>query len=393
MANVSLTDRGGVLELKSPDTDARSGKRFRAPIAKSELIVRRQGSDRVFTISRRTQPAVASVAVACVTALSLAAGSLFVGQHEMDAERDLLRQQEAEVASAQSRISAYRGELDDATRQLEKRQAFLEEMVEMLPADLLEQTADGQNEGDSEAAPPEKVSSKLPEAVKLSKIERRQFETVSRLTRFAKFRADRAETAIRRLGLVPSQIASAPITGVGGPLDSLETEADGSLDPRFRELGESLARMVALEQGLAGVPQVMPTDLARMTSYFGYRNDPFTGEAALHSGLDFGGSSGDPIHAAATGKVSFVGLRGGYGKVVEVTHGNGLLTRYAHMSAWKAKVGQKVQAGDVLGAIGSTGRSTGPHLHFEVRVGGRAVNPRPFLENAPGVIAELRSRD
>jgi murein DD-endopeptidase MepM/ murein hydrolase activator NlpD len=86
-----------------------------------------------------------------------------------------------------------------------------------------------------------------------------------------------------------------------------------------------------------------------------------------------------------------VGTKTGYGKVVEVSHGNGMLTRYAHMSAWKAKVGQLVDAGDVIGLIGSTGRSTGPHLHFEVRINDRPVNPRPFLESAPHVLEEARA--
>ena len=83
--------------------------------------------------------------------------------------------------------------------------------------------------------------------------------------------------------------------------------------------------------------------------------------------------------------------KSGYGKVVEITHGNGLTTRYAHMSRFSARVGQEVEAGHVIGAIGSTGRSTGPHLHFEVRINGRAVNPRPFLENAPNVLKEVRT--
>ena len=110
----------------------------------------------------------------------------------------------------------------------------------------------------------------------------------------------------------------------------------------------------------------------------------------MHSGLDFRGPKGAPILAAAKGRVSFVGRKSGYGNVVEVDHGNGVMTRYAHMSAFKSKVGQAVEAGQPIGAIGSTGRSTGPHLHFEVRINGRAVNPRPFLERAPDVLEEIR---
>ena len=148
--------------------------------------------------------------------------------------------------------------------------------------------------------------------------------------------------------------------------------------------------MDALERGLDGIPQVMPTDYSNITSGFGYRRDPFTGAAAMHKGLDFRGHIGTPIHAAADGVVSFVGQIRGYGNVVEIRHGNGLVTRYAHMSKFKTKRGTRVAAGDVIGLIGNTGRSTGPHLHFEVRVNGRAVNPRPFLESAPHVLEEAR---
>jgi murein DD-endopeptidase MepM/ murein hydrolase activator NlpD len=126
------------------------------------------------------------------------------------------------------------------------------------------------------------------------------------------------------------------------------------------------------------------------SSGFGYRSDPFTGGGAFHPGLDFRGAYGAPIHAAADGTVSFVGQIRGYGNVVEVSHGNGLVTRYAHMSKTMATVGQAVNAGDVIGAIGSTGRSTGPHLHFEVRINNSGVNPRPFLERAHDVLEEAR---
>ncbi|MDC0887372.1 M23 family metallopeptidase, partial [Altererythrobacter sp.] len=175
-------------------------------------------------------------------------------------------------------------------------------------------------------------------------------------------------------------------------LDVLATSANGMIDPRFERLGLSLARMAALERGLDGIPQFTPTNLSqtKVSSSFGYRRDPFTRGGAMHSGMDFKGPTGADIYAAAAGTVSFVGRKSGYGKVVEISHGNGLMTRYAHMSRFRSKVGQDVAAGDTIGAIGSTGRSTGPHLHFEVRINDRAVNPRPFLEAAPNVLKEAR---
>jgi murein DD-endopeptidase MepM/ murein hydrolase activator NlpD len=213
---------------------------------------------------------------------------------------------------------------------------------------------------------------------------------VENLTRYADRRSKRDEAALAKLGLDPRAVLASMRSAQGGPLETLATSRDGSTDPRFERLGLSLARMDALEQGLEGVPQVIPVNGGEITSGFGYRSDPFTGGGAFHPGLDFRGAYGAPIYAAADGTVSFVGQIRGYGNVVEISHGNGLLTRYAHMSKTLAKVGQKVDAGAIIGKIGSTGRSTGPHLHFEVRINGGVVNPRPFLENAPHVLEEAR---
>jgi murein DD-endopeptidase MepM/ murein hydrolase activator NlpD len=177
-------------------------------------------------------------------------------------------------------------------------------------------------------------------------------------------------------------------TAQGGPFQGLFTSRDGSLDPRFQRLGISLARMDALERGLAGIPQVNPASMEFISSGFGYRADPFTGGGAFHAGLDFKGPIGAPIYAAAAGKISFAGVRQGYGNCIEIDHGNGLMTRYAHMSRFVAQLDQVIPAGTVIGAIGNTGRSTGPHLHFEVRINDRPVNPRPFLEAAAHVQQE-----
>ena len=116
-----------------------------------------------------------------------------------------------------------------------------------------------------------------------------------------------------------------------------------------------------------------------MSSPFGMRMDPFLGRAAVHTGIDLRGETGEPVHATATGKVSIAGREGGYGHMVEINHGNGLATRYGHLSAIDVKVGQFVRIGETIGKIGSTGRSTGPHLHYETRIDGEAVDPQKFL--------------
>ncbi len=115
------------------------------------------------------------------------------------------------------------------------------------------------------------------------------------------------------------------------------------------------------------------------TSGFGVRSDPFLGRPAMHTGLDFRAASGDPVRVTANGKVVSAGWSGGYGRMVEVDHGNGLSTRYGHLSEIGVKIGEQVKIGQVIGLVGSTGRSTGPHLHYETRIDGEAVDPQKFL--------------
>ncbi len=153
----------------------------------------------------------------------------------------------------------------------------------------------------------------------------------------------------------------------------------------FERLADALSRMESLETSLKTIPSGLPTMAPMQSSSYGYRRDPFNGHAAFHAGIDFPGRHGEPILAAATGRVSFVGQRSGYGNVVEITHGNGLMTRYAHLSGFNARIGQQVIRGHQIARMGSTGRSTGDHLHFEVRLKGEPVNPRPFLEAARNV--------
>ncbi|MCP5471725.1 MAG: peptidoglycan DD-metalloendopeptidase family protein [Sinobacteraceae bacterium] len=127
------------------------------------------------------------------------------------------------------------------------------------------------------------------------------------------------------------------------------------------------------------VPGGRPVKRGFISSYYGERQDPFTGHQAFHKGLDFAGSAGAEVIAVAAGIVTSVGLRSGFGHIVEVNHGDGLVTRYAHNSAAIVKVGDKVQRGQTLALMGSTGRSTGPHVHFEVLRNGRPVNPLSFI--------------
>lgn len=180
---------------------------------------------------------------------------------------------------------------------------------------------------------------------------------------------------------------------LGGPAEESDVEADsteeleavlarlsGQLTAQDAQL--SLIEELLIEGELA--EDVRPTRAPVRTGYvssgFGIRRDPFTGGGAMHHGLDFSSPRGSEIRAAADGVVSYSGWKNGFGRVVEVDHGDGLTTRYAHNSANLADVGTRVRAGDVIAKVGSSGRSTGPHLHLEVLKDGVAMDPRKFLE-------------
>jgi murein DD-endopeptidase MepM/ murein hydrolase activator NlpD len=186
-------------------------------------------------------------------------------------------------------------------------------------------------------------------------------------------------TEIRRLGLDPSRL-QAP-AGVGGPFEPVETVR--AADPNFKALFNSWTRLDRLEQGTVAIPSAEPVHSStNFTSGYGVRSDPFKGRAAMHAGIDLAGPIGTPIYATADGIVGRSEWNnGGYGNLVELDHGHGIQTRYGHLSKSMVSAGQRVKRGDLIALMGSTGRSTGSHLHYEVRIDGKAVNPVPFLQS------------
>ena len=139
------------------------------------------------------------------------------------------------------------------------------------------------------------------------------------------------------------------------------------------------------------LPTTLPVKDAALGSFFGYRTDPFAGLRSMHEGLDFSAEPGTPVVAAADGVVLAASFHPEYGNLVEVDHGQGLTTRYAHLSRMDVTPGALVKGGSRIGAVGNTGRSTGPHLHFEVRQFGVARDPAPFLRQG-GEYAALKRR-
>lgn len=368
-----------------------------------EFFMRSEGQVRFIKVSARLQMVGAAAVAGLLLFWVLSISGMAISNYLANQDRLSVLDRQAKVTQAESRVAAYRDDLGKVKDDLNRRQDFIEKMAQAYFGELPKEAQAGETVSNSSTEATktvQKVSAVLPEAAELAALEARQLAFIEGLTRAADRRAAAAEVKLARLGLSPKAMLAAvnDPTAQGGPLSLMATSADGSIDPRFQRFGLSLARMDALERSVAALPQALPASLEYISSGFGYRTDPFTGGGDFHPGLDFRGPHGAPIFAAARGTVSFVGWKSGYGNVVEIDHGHGLVTRYAHMSGFRTVVGRPVEPGEQIGLIGSTGRSTGPHLHFEVRVGDRAVNPRPFLEAVPhvlqkaGPVAAQRSR-
>jgi murein DD-endopeptidase MepM/ murein hydrolase activator NlpD len=226
--------------------------------------------------------------------------------------------------------------------------------------------------------------------------DREQLAFADQATRAADARYVRIDSLLRKLGSSAKELtAQSPTAAMGGPLvrASFERGAYSALDPQYKDLFMSWTKLDLLQRAMLSIPAYMPAKNFSFTSGFGYRYDPFTGGGAMHAGIDMAGAYGSPIYAAASGVVLRAGWANGYGNLVEIDHGRGMITRYGHLASIDAKPGQKINQGDVIGGMGSTGRSTGTHLHFEVRVDGQAVNPMPFLEAARDVFEIQQSVD
>lgn len=202
--------------------------------------------------------------------------------------------------------------------------------------------------------------------------------------------AAQAETETAASANAAMATATAPATG--GVFEKA-TPRDSAADPQYRSLFLSWKKLDQVgTQGSVSIPSQRPVDLLTFTSNFGFRSDPFRGSRAMHAGVDIPGPLGTPIYATADGVVGRAQRLGGYGNYVEIEHGQGIQTRYGHMSAILVAPNTRVKRGQLIGRMGSTGRSTGSHLHYEVRLDGRAVNPMPFLQSSDYLIA-LQQRE
>jgi murein DD-endopeptidase MepM/ murein hydrolase activator NlpD len=312
-----------------------------------------------------------------VNALSVSSTDQMVIKQKAYYER-LNADRAARLNSAMAQLSASSGSLDELASSVEKRHAALALLVSDFKgvpgAAQALQTAKPRLPG---ASPVERI-----QATRMD-----QERLIDAAETFADTRAERLRAAMRMAGLDAGRFTRGG-GSLGGPLIEAKDpralaailDVDEEFAGRIQHAANDMSDMRALSAAAQKLPFYRPTGNPALSSSYGVRFDPFTHRPAFHSGLDFPGAFYTPIMAAAPGVISFVGVRSGYGNVVEIDHGAGFKTRYAHLQAASVRIGQRVAIGQRIAAMGSTGRSTGPHLHYEVWVNGRAQNPNRFLK-------------
>ncbi len=203
-----------------------------------------------------------------------------------------------------------------------------------------------------------------------------------------------SERLAKLAGAKDAETEPAAVPGRGGPQINAHAATEQELQQQIAQLSQELAQRsdrlnflesLLLQQNLQKntMPNGQPVHALYNSSSYGWRVDPFTGKMAFHEGLDFSAARGSPIYAAAGGIVVLAARTSDYGNIVKIDHGGGVETRYAHASKLLVHVGERVKKGQIIAEVGSTGRSTGPHLHFEVRSNGTPLDPRKFLQNRP----------
>lgn len=353
------------------------GSKFRGAFKPRDIFLHDGKSLRRFTLGRRAQAA----ATGAVLGLFAWSGYATV-QYAATMTGDVATMQR-QVAAMEQDVEALRAAAAERAEVVEQRQAFLSAMLSGKAdaaevARLLPAAADGDIQDPRVAA-------------EFEQIDGMQLMLAAQADAANQARYRHTAAAVRQLGIDPRRFNQG---GVGGPFEEAAggaAAANSDVDPRFAQLFANWRRTEQLEQGVAAIPSMMPVQDARWTSSFGVRSDPFRGRAAMHGGIDMAGPVGTPIYATADGTVATAAWNsGGYGNLVEVGHGAGIATRYGHLSRIMVNPGERVRRGQLIGLMGSTGRSTGSHLHYEVRIDGRAVNPLPFLQSGQALAALQR---
>ncbi|MDO1558454.1 peptidoglycan DD-metalloendopeptidase family protein [Brevundimonas sp. 2R-24] len=360
------------------------------------LYLRSGGETRGYILTTGKQVMMAGAASVAVAWIAGSAGLFALNaitasraDHEVVRARAASERMNAELQarldSAVAKMTATNGSIDELAHTVERRHAALTRVMATFRDVPGAREVLAPRRIDENRAPLERVM-----AVRLD-----QERLIARAENFAGDRAERLRLAFRLAGLNPSAYAGSS-SSLGGPLvDAGDPRAlaavldvDEAFAIRIRHAADNLSEMRALSDAAERLPFGRPATGVRQTSGFGVRFDPFNGRPALHQGQDFAGPRNSPITATAPGVISFAGVRNGYGNTVEIDHGGGFKTRYAHLNTISVRPGQRVAIGQRIGGMGTTGRSTGVHLHYEVWVNGRPQNPARFIKAGDNVLQD-----
>ncbi|MFN4297786.1 MAG: peptidoglycan DD-metalloendopeptidase family protein [Brevundimonas sp.] len=362
------------------------------------LYLRCDGETRGYVLTTGRQMLMAGVATVMGGWMVLSTGGFMLGAlAESRAEAEIARSRaaservnadlQARLESAVIRMSATTGSLEETAQMVERRHAALTQVMGMF---------NGIAGAEEVLAPARPLDPDTNSPIRrIASVQTDQERLIARAEDFAQNRAERLRLAFRLAGLNPSAYA-ATSTALGGPLVEARDpralaavlDVDEAFAVRIRNAAEGLSDMRSLADSAGRLPFGRPVRAARTTSGFGVRFDPFNGRPALHQGQDFAAPANTPILATAPGVVSFAGVRGGYGRTVEIDHGGGFKTRYAHLHTIAVQTGQRISVGNRIGGMGTTGRSTGVHLHYEVWMDGRPQNPARFLRAGEQIVQQ-----
>ncbi len=353
--------------------------RLRASVEKRfperHIYIRTSGDMRAFRVSSAHQLACASAAgaIGLWTALSGVAMLMAMAEDPNGIHAQHARAYEQLMADSRGRLAregvpvkANVDAFEALTTVVETRQDVLVKLYASMACNANSLKA---------VAAPVKQEASAPATARLRAVQAGQDKLVGAIDSAAKPCADRVRQAIRVAGLNPDAYAPPSPAPAKAAAPSGQSFAE-----RVQRAFADMTDLRVVTRAAASLPFNRPTNTSEESSGFGYRRDPFTGQGSNHSGLDFPAPRMTAVYATAPGVVSFTGVRDGYGNTVEIDHGHGVTTRFAHLAAFMVRAGERVGLHQQIGGVGSTGRSTGPHLHYEVLVDGRPQNPQHFLK-------------
>lgn len=360
-------------------------QRFRTFFTTRDFIFHDGRDLRRFSVAGRTQALLAGIAAVTVVFSAYGVSQATVGAIAISGVTGTPASPEAQVAQMRAQFEQMQADVT-AAKEAAKLQAARVERNQALIAATMSGNVDRAAIEQQLPANAPKTSAVAEEVLApLKRVEARQVALAGKARAAGEARYQQTAQQLRRLGLTPERYSNLAVGGPYEPVDEnaapVGVSADAaSADAQFRALFQTWKKLDMIEQTVISIPSMQPVDKLIFTSSYGVRSDPFRGTAAMHAGVDIPGAVGTPIYATADGIISHAGRQGGYGNLVQINHGRGIETRYGHLSKIIVADNTRVKRGQLIGLMGSTGRSTGSHLHYEVRVDGKAVNPIPFLQ-------------